>query len=363
MLLSNEFRPDVRVEKEAATLSNAGMEVTVLAWDRRRRLQAEERGEFLVRRVRAGNAGSNSGFFLNLPRFYLGLLGSARRARPEIVHAHDLDTLLPAVLISKLMGARLVYDAHEHYAEMVKGDVPTVVSRLLDRLERALVPNAELIIAANERIARYLRDWYQGIMVVVMNCIDAPPSLPEPATHGRKELVIFHGGSLEPLRYIEELMEAVERDPRLRFIVAGRGRLVDMVREASLRCSRIEFLGYVDKDKVYELTRTADAVTVLMDPMNKNNQIGTPNRLYEAMALGVPVLASKGTLAGEIVEKEGCGIAIAWSPKEFEAAIELLLDEEKRNEMAASGKQAASREYNWSSMRGRLLASYHHLDA
>ncbi len=362
MLLSNEYRPDVRVEKEASALAKADYDVTVVAWDRRQKLKGEERGDFVLRRIRTSTAATSSRFFLNLPLFYFKLLRTSQKIRPDIVHAHDLDTLVPGVAIARLRGVPLVYDAHEHYAEMVRGDVPGLLSRQLDRLERVLVRRVDLLIAANHKISEYLQTWYPKGIIVVMNCIDVPTAPKITHRVDRSELVIFYGGSLEPLRYIEELIEAVEKDRRLRLVIAGRGRLEDHVRKASERCERIEFMGYLERDMIFQLTLAADAVSVLMDPSNENNQIGTPNRLYEAMALGVPVIASKGTLAGDIVEEENCGIAITWNLKEFEAAVERLQDASKWSELGENGRMAALREYNWSKMKGRLLESYTHLD-
>ncbi len=65
----------------------------------------------------------------------------------------------------------------------------------------------------------------------------------------------------------------------------------------------------------------ADVIIAMLDPSNHNNRIGTPNRMFEAMAVGTPVLVSKGTLSGEIVESAGAGLAIEWSVSSFQEAL------------------------------------------
>ncbi|MEM0449099.1 MAG: glycosyltransferase [Methanomassiliicoccales archaeon] len=361
MLLSNEFRPDVRVEKEASALSHEGLQVVVFAWDRECKFPEEEKSDFRVRRIRVGKVSRKISYFLNLGRFYLTVIKLAKKEKPDVVHAHDLDTLIPGVIISKLNEAKLVYDAHEHYAYMVSEDVPNFVVKILDELERILVRKVSLIIAANERIADYLKKWFPGEIVVVMNCIDIPLEKHQIIKKNEKEITIFYGGSLEPNRYIEEMISFVESNEGLRFVLAGRGRLEKKVVEAAKRCSRIEFVGYKNKTEIYDLISSADVVMVMMDPSNLNNQIGTPNRLFEAMALGTPVLTSKGTLAGEIVERVGCGLSLNWNKEELLMAFETLMNTNKRKQMISNAKRIVENEYNWSFMRGRLVNAFESL--
>ena len=94
MLVTNEYRPDPRVHKEARALIDGGHEVTVAAWDRQRARPPREVVEGVrLHRVRTGRVGGQLALVLNYPLFLLRCLAAAREVRPEIVHAHDLDTL------------------------------------------------------------------------------------------------------------------------------------------------------------------------------------------------------------------------------------------------------------------------------
>jgi glycosyltransferase involved in cell wall biosynthesis len=70
------------------------------------------------------------------------------------------------------------------------------------------------------------------------------------------------------------------------------------------------------------------------------------------------VITSKDTLSGDIVEEEGCGVAIEWSEEAFREAVALFEDDTVRTEMGEAGRRAASSKYNWPLMRSRLLEGY-----
>jgi glycosyltransferase involved in cell wall biosynthesis len=171
-------------------------------------------------------------------------------------------------------------------------------------------------------------------------------------------MVVFYGGSLEPLRFIEESVAAVQKDDAALLRVAGDGSLRKLVEDAAASGRNVQYIGYVDHATLLREMGQADAIIAMLDPSNQNNRIGTPNRMFEAMAVGTPVLVSKGTLSGEIVESAGAGLAIEWSVSSFQEALQRLSDPELRARLGANGKEAVLREYNWGAMRARLLDLY-----
>jgi glycosyltransferase involved in cell wall biosynthesis len=356
MLLSNPFLPDPRVEKEAKALASVGHEVTVLAWDRTgdKELEFEGKG-FRVLRVPTRFAKGR--FFIGLPSFSLKAIWKGLRSDSEVVQAHDFDTLPQALVIAKMKGAKLVYDAHEHYAKMVMLDMPRSVANILDAIEARLVRQADLVLTANELIMDYLMPNVKGTGIVVMNCIDLPVTAAK-MRQVREKIVLFYGGAMEPGRYVLELLEAVQKDERCILRIAGRGRFEPQVKEAANKCPRIVFLGFIDQEAIIKETLAADAVVSLLDPSNENYRIATPVKLLEAMAVGVPVITTKGTLTAKIVEEEGCGISIEWSGATFRSAVNILFDPLLWEQMSSQGRKAAESKYNWETMKQRLLQAY-----
>jgi len=357
MLLANEYNPDVRVEKEANALTAEGYSVGILAWDRAHRHHDSKSSDLDLEHLRVLRIQGKFAFVLTLPLFSFKLLRKGLALKPDLVHAHDLDTLLIGVLVSRILRVPLVYDAHEHYARMVAQDLPEWICGWLDRLEARLVPKADLVIAANDRILDYLKPHIEGDSTVVMNCIDLP-IISKERQEDEGQATIFYGGSLEPLRFIEEAISLSARDKRFILRVAGRGSLQSLVESAASTNERVRYLGYLRHDRLLEEMEKADAVIALLNPSNENNRIGTPNRLFEAMAVGTAVLASKGTLSGQIVEEETCGLAIEWSEKGLAEALTVLSDSQKSRRMGQNGRKAAEMRYNWGIMRSRLIDHY-----
>lgn len=360
MLLSRGQWPDARVEKEAIALGEQGYKIQVLAWDRESlRKSAFQGNGFIVEWMQTPSLRRGSILF-GLPFFMAKMVCLGSKMRADIVHAHDLDTLLQGVIISKLTGARLVYDSHEIYSSMVEMDVPKRVAGGLDRLESTLVRGCDLVLVANQPVAEHFRGRTSAPIIVVMNAMEIGKVIPgQSGKHG--DLRLFYGGSLEPKRYILELLDFVKGDRRLYLRIAGSGRYEENVVRASKECARIQFLGYISQERIVEETLNSDIVFSMLDSTNKNYRIATPVKLLEAMALGRPIIVSRGTLAGDIVEREGCGISTSWSEPEVRSTIESLLDPEIRTKMGARGLEAARREYNWGAMRARLLEAYRSL--
>lgn len=172
------------------------------------------------------------------------------------------------------------------------------------------------------------------------------------------DYVLLYGGSLESGRYIVEVMNALRDHPFCILKVAGVGRLADYAIAMHRKCKNIIYLGWVGTERMEDLLLSSDVVLCLFDVSNENNVIGTPNRLFEAMAYGLPVIASEGTASGKIVKETECGLVMSWSEENFLACIERLRDVELRKRLGLNGRKAVEETYNWKTMSERLINAY-----
>jgi glycosyltransferase involved in cell wall biosynthesis len=354
MMLANEYRPDPRVRTEALALKESGREVEVISWDRSgRRPRAEDDAGIRVRRVGSSKVQGPLRTFLCMPMAWLRMWRASSESQADVVHAHDLDALLPGILAAWSKDVPLIYDAHEWYSKMVARDLP--FARLwIDIAEGFLLRRVDAVVTVNAALQARFRACGRDA-TVVMNTPplgtvrEAPPS---------NDLRLFYGGSLEPGRYVIEMMDALSAAEGWTMSLAGYGRLEDEVRRRAAADGRLRFLGWIDRDSIMAEMAAADVILCPLDADNENYRIATPNRLLEAMAAGRPVIATEGTLAGEMAREMDCGLAIEWSEAAFRTAVDQLRDASLRRRLGGNGRRAAEAEYNWEAMRRRLIGTY-----
>lgn len=370
MLLSNPHRPDPRVLLEARALKGEGYEIHLIAWDRDQ-TRPKEMDEGPMHVVRLGPRCPQRDarrMLTRLPRFWFRALAASRRLRFDSVHAHDFDTLPLGIVISRLSGKPLLYDAHELYAKMVENEVGPA-SRLIWMLERRLALTPKAVITVSEAIAKELSIGRKDPVRIVTTSQD--PSNVEKedrsavrANHGLNGFVVSYLGALEPGRMVEELATAFKPEDGVTVVVAGDGTLKPAVVREAGRNPAVKYLGVVDSDEALRITWASDLVLAMMDPANPNNVIGTPGKVINALALGRPVVTSKGVQVAEKVREAGCGLIAHHSKKAMiEAVMMARSDPSALADMGRKGKVLYAREYSWNASRDALLKAYRALTA
>jgi len=363
MLLSNPFTHDPRVYNEARSLVKAGHKVTVLCWDRASAHKAEEViDDVAVVRTR------NTGYMKMLPydifrmrpwwrQVYHMALGIHSKEPFQVVHCHDFDTLPAGVWLKKRLGIRLVYDAHEIWGHMVARDLPGWWANHYLKRERKLAPEADHIITVAEPHEKHFRKMGCKNVTLVRNC--KPLSGAEYESPSNDVFTLTYIGGLNSSRFLLEAMDVCSKVENIKFIIAGFGGMEEDIKNQAKALSNVEFKGKIPMSDVIPLTKEADAVHCLFDPSNKNNQVGPPNKIFEAMAVGRPVIATRGIYSGELVKKFNMGLAIDFDKKAYRKALVQLRDNpSERERMGRNALEAAKGEFNWPVQEARLLGIY-----
>src|SRR3989454_10019065 len=210
-----------RVAKEAATLARAGYEVHAVLWDRECAFPAEETHDGVrVHRYQLRAPEGQPDLIALLPRWWWHAFRRIASLRPQIVHAVDFDTILPASASARLAGAKLVYDIFDFYAEMVTADLSPRFREVLAKWERRMIDEADLVILPDLRRKVQFEAARPKRLVEIMN-------LPEhPAVTTRAEdpshFVVFYGGMIANDPGLVVLVVAFQATGA-RFIVAGHG--------------------------------------------------------------------------------------------------------------------------------------------
>ena len=366
MLLHRSLEHDSRVRREASALSAAGYSVTVLelaptgpdvAGVQRRSVLSTRLVNRVPRRLLQA---------LMMPAFLVWVV----RMRPSVVHAHDVATLLPALVGARLTRARLVYDTHEFASGVYYRGGP--LRRLVTAIERACIHHAALVITVSDAIAERLTDrhtLHQPPLVIRNFCALRRPDAADPPGGLRDltgvdgEPMILHQGWAAPHRGCEALVRVLPRIPGAHLVFLGpvdpgfAERLADLASQEDVG-GRVHFVGPVPVDSLLSFTREADVGASLFEPTCENYRLTLPNKVFEYVAAGVPVLVTDVPELQHVVREYGIG----WTVDPYDLAglrdgITTALAEAGRREMR-DRLVAADSAFRWSAEASRLTDAY-----
>jgi len=298
--------------------------------------------------------------------------------KAEIVHAHDLDVLLPAWVMARVCKAKLVYDSHELWTEM--GDHCRWFRLFWRLIESRLVLSCDAVITVCDSIALRLASTYRiSQPSVVRNCpytsrfsgaargesvAGKEPCSCVCTQRNQEPLRFIYQGSFVPMRGLEQLIEAfalVKRDSVLE--LQGFGRL-----ERRLRCliehygvaHRVSIIPPVEPEALVESARRADVGVVPFLPLSLNNKLALPNKVFEYMMGGLALCVSDITELAKLVYSQRNGVLFdPFSPGDLAAKIDQMSCERHRTcEMGRRSREAALRDYNWEKEQEILLDVY-----
>jgi glycosyltransferase involved in cell wall biosynthesis len=401
MVAYGDITHDSRVQRMANSLAADGHAVTLfaLAGSREAIPTLDPRIELVVRAPSAGAVvpGSPSPFRASwrgsrlnraLDRFRW-VAGYARNLRAwgrevtaaapdtDVWHAHDFQGLV-AVSGSLRPGAGLVYDVHDIFVETGTGSrLPGLLRRLVRRYERRLVRRADLVVAVNRPLARIITArTAPKATLVVHNCpprwtvperrpnlIRSAAGIPDDAP-----VVLYHG-RLSANRGLDQLTAALHEPglERMHVAVMGYGELAEPLAEQAAdprSGGRLHVLDAVSPAELLEWVASADVGSLAMPRASLNLYISTPNKLFECLAAGTPVVVSDFPAVRDIVIGDPTGplgaICDPASAADVGRAIRSLieLDPDAARDLRRRCHEAADARWSWESEIAGLLEWY-----
>lgn len=279
----------------------------------------------------------------------------------DAFHAFDLDAGFPALLAAKLHRRPLIYHIADFYTDSRPG-IPGKLKGLVRSLEFFVIARAALTIICTEERAKQIEGSKPRKLLVIHNSPICQPEIPTSPRRGDSRLHLCYVGSLEEKRFIRSALEVVARDPRVQLTIAGMGTLEKFVEEASGRHPNINYLGRVSYQEALQLYSACDLMFAVYDPAVPNHRYSAPNKVYEAMMLGKPLIVAKNTGFDVLIEKEGIGLGIEYSQQAFQQALDnCLANPDVLKEMGKRAKKIYAK-YSWSAMRERLLQAYKEIE-
>lgn len=368
MILSKEYSTDPRVTKEAESIVEQNYQVSVICWDRKHSHQSFETiDKVTVHRIK--NSAIMRLFAHDVLRNPLWWWHAYRKGLKlykegfdyDIVHCHDLDTLAAGVLLKKKLDIKLIYDAHEIFGYMIEQNMPSIIVHFSFLMEKYLIHFIDTLITADVGYANYFEKLGEK-PIIIRNCKDI---ITETYLPPKNDLFsVIYIGTLSKSRFFPDILSVAKKVNDVIFVIAGKKEaLYEQVEDISNSIDNINFLGTIPIKEVIPRTIQSHIVICLFDPTNRLNQIGSPNKLFEAMVCGRPIIASKGTYSGKLVENLEIGLSIDFSKKSLIKAIKKLRDNPKLCEkLGKNALKAALMEYNWQKQKEKLIQVYEYLN-
>jgi glycosyltransferase involved in cell wall biosynthesis len=375
MFVASPFTTDPRVYLEAKSLVEAGHKVTVIAWDREKQNpQRQSLDGIEIVRVRTWLSPKYGlgtppwhAFQLVLWQWqaYRQTLELNKESAFDVIHCHFLDALFVGARLKQKLRLPLVYDARDIYGYMMQAIFPRWIANVFLRLEKWLITNVDRIIVVNEPMRKYFEGITDKPITVIMNCKPLQNLEYQPRGSGDK-FTLLYIGTLHKSRPLSQILHVMKELPDVHCIIGGIGQAgyVDSIKEECRKMPNTTFAGRVPIDKVLPMTVQADAIFCILDTVYPYYNIAMPNKLFEAMVCGRPIICTKGIYSGEITEAEQIGLAVEYTEEAIEQAIIKLRDDpELRERLGRNALRAAITKYNWPNEEKKLLELYRDIES
>ncbi|MBA1239546.1 glycosyltransferase family 4 protein [Pseudomonas kunmingensis] len=380
MLVWNVFLNDARVLNEAKTLARAGYEVRVHALALpgvtpafetiEPRLTVQRCGGGQGRKQQGGGAGRFKGgaLLLLLCTRALAMLQMGRAvlsSRPHLVHAHDVNMLPLAWLTARLVGAPLIYDAHEISTGR---EGYQSYRRSIGWLEKRIMRRAAGTITTTDTRAKFFARAY-GVErpLVLQNRPRRLLTVRSNRIHEQLRLsqawpIVIYQGGLQPGRGLSLLVKAAVSVPDAYFVFIGGGGLTAELKSLTRRLGLTERLHFIDTVPLAELpsyTASADIGVQPIEDTCLNHYTTDSNKLFEYVQAGLPLVASDLPEIRRVVQEHNLGLLVPPGDTAALAAAlrELVADRGRRQHYAARSRKAAA-VLSWESQEHELLALY-----
>ncbi len=322
---------DNRVHKVAVTLQKMGFEPVLIG-----RLLPEshvvERNYQTHRMKLLFRKGAMFYFEYNLRLFFYLL-----KSKIDVFVSNDLDTLPANYLASQIKRKPLVYDSHEYFTEVPELIGRPVVRTIWTWLEKILVPKVDAAYTVCDSIAEVYRDLYKVDFKVVRNlpvCSQVERLVHQEKSEDQPKVVLYQG-ALNLGRGVGAAIRSMQYLDGAELWLAGNGDLASELKELVVELNlemKVKFLGRLPLHQLHEVTCQADLGISLEEDLGLNYRFALPNKLFDYIQAGVPVLVSNLPEMRHIVEHFQIGaIAETHQRKDLaELMKSALFDQEKR---------------------------------
>lgn len=325
-LRSHSYENDGRLTRYLKICKDENIDFMVFDWDRTGRsdiiVDCDWRKPFNYK-AKTGSGLKNL-FSLSLFNFYLVWQLIKFRNKYHFIHAADLDTLIPALIASKLFNKHLIFDIYDKYS--ASREMPTLLAKFFDSLEAVGIKTAHNVIVPHDcRIQQLHIDKlslkgnvkvFENIPLMTDTDLNTTKIVDEMVKswfsfRKKFEICLTYVGILESKhRGLENLLKAVSMHSNVGLIIAGTGELSAFVQEYAIEYDNILYVGRVSPELAHYLLEAVDIHVGFYYTTIPNHIYASPNKYYEHLFYGKAMLTNNDVPPGQLVVEYDTGYVI-----------------------------------------------------
>lgn len=361
---SNPISPDPRVEKIGRALIGAGYSVQALGWDRTGNLPKQETrdGVPVCRLLIRAEYGRGIG---NLPQLLKWQWGLWRwllqhHAEYDVIHACDFDTILPAVWMKTFFKKRVIYDIFDFYADHLRA-TPARIKSIIRSMDLWAIGRVDALILVDDARVEQVAGSKPRLTSIIYNSPEDVSNkfirLDKSNTGG---LRLAYIGLLQVERGLLEVLSVLRNHPEWYLDLAGFGGDEEIILTAATKMPNIHWHGRVSYQQALQLSAEADVLFATYNPEIPNHKYSSPNKIFEAMMFGKPIIVAAGTNMDRMIAEADCGCIVPYGdiPALEKTLQNLATDPELVRKLGVNARKAYETRYHWALMSKRLIQLY-----
>jgi len=352
----NDLVSDQRIHRTSATLESEGAAPVLIGRKLRTSLSTQDLPWPSIRFRMLFTRGPLFYLFYNLRLFMFLLLS----AKPILILANDLDTLPAASLAARLRRVPLLFDSHEYFTEVPELIGRKRVKRIWERIESYFLPRVKYASTVSGSIARAYKEKYGITFEVIRNLPHKRERVQSQSWKERfpGQKILLYQGAVNKGRGIELMVESMACLENVHLVLAGSGDIEkavqELIRMRGLQ-QRITMTGRLKPEELFILTCQADLGLSLEEDLGLNYRFALPNKVFDYVMAGVPVLCSGLPEMAAVVDEYGIGEVLQdRSPEKLAAQIRDMLDKEEKRKVWQEKLHAAAGKLNWETEEEKL---------
>jgi len=377
MIVYNFFVDDNRVIREAKTLVESGYEVTIFALHKRGLREKEEMHGFKVNRIYLTSERlPQYNIFQILKYFEFGMRCylKIRKKDISICHCHDLEALPIGYLIMRSKRCKLIYDSHElwgdpGYLSFSRPSYPEIIFFIQRELERFIMKRAKVVITVSDSIADFIARQNKIRRPYVIK--NVPDLIKKRKSNKIKEKIgiisdkrkiILYQGGIQRGRGLENLILSMRWVDNNVLVILGDGVIKEELKGLATKHKigeKVFFIDAVPPGEILSYTCSADIGVHPIENICLNNYYCLPNKLFEYLMAGLPVVISNFPEMAKIVKRYEVGeVFNPEEPQDISRAINSLLNNSDKYKRYKENTKKVIQVYNWENEEKKLLRIY-----